>query len=138
MNIYGMRPVNKTAAIVTTQEGTTDNFLLADKETLRVLGLRKKYFMDAIKNLRDEIGIDSKREKLGAKTKYPRHILRHPKFNQFLSLKESLTKLDAEIFKVRQGLKNAPDTFPERFIAKMKEKYPVIYEEIKNEVKAKP
>lgn len=82
MDIYGLRSVNKTAGIVTSQNGVTADFRLADKETLKVLGERKKFFMDAIIALKEEIGIDRSREGEGAKTKYPPKILRHPKFRQ--------------------------------------------------------
>lgn len=134
MEVYGMRPVNKTAGIVTSQNGVRSDFRLADRESLKVLGERKKFFMDAIIALKEEIGIDRSRERLGAKAKYPPKILRHPKFKQMKSLKESITKLDAEIKAVRDRIKlNGPiETFEESFVNYVRENHSEIYEKARD------
>lgn len=135
MDVYGLRPVNKTAGVVTSQNGVTDNFLHSDREILKTLGNRKKHFMDALIALKEEIGIDRSREKLGAKTKYPPRIVRHPKFRQMKALKESITNLDTEIKAVRDRIAKNPDTFQEDFINLIRLKYPEIYQEIKAETR---
>lgn len=71
-DIYSLMPVNKTASIVVSQSGCSDNFLLSKKEQLKTLGLRKKDMMDNIINLKKTLGIDG-RAGNGANTKYPHY-----------------------------------------------------------------
>jgi len=123
-----MRPINKTAAMVTAQGDTSDSFLIEDKKSLKILGERKKYFMDAMVALKAEIGIDA-REGSGARTKYPPKILRHPKFKQLKTLRESLTKLDVEIREVKARINKAqPDeSLESRFMKFVKVNHPEIH-----------
>lgn len=136
MEVYGLKPVNKTAGIVTSQNGVSDNFLLAEKQTLKVLGDRKKYFMDAIVGLKEDIGINSAREGQGAKKKYPRRILLHPKFKELQRLRGSITKLDAEIKEVRDRIKKTEPllSFEERFMQYMRENHSELYAKVRDMV----
>lgn len=133
MDIYSRTPVNKTASIVTNQSGTSDDFMLNNKEKLKVLGMRKKHLMDMIVSLKKEIGIDA-RKGTGANTKYPRKILQHPSYRLYRDAQDSITKLDQEIYQLRRIMdKTEPRiSFENRFVTKIKEKYPDIYEEIRD------
>lgn len=135
--IISSSPVNKQAGLVTQQSGSRE-FLLSDREQLRVLGERKKHLMDLTVNLKKEIGIDQ-RAGSGSNTKYPRKILRHPDFKTYMGMKETLSALDSEIFEIKQRLKQveAPKSlrsFENHFVDLVKEKYPNIFDEIKKKI----
>lgn len=110
MDIYGMRPVNKTAGIVTFQSGATDSFLLDNKEQLKRLGQKKKMLQDSLIALRDEIGIVPHRGGKGASKKYPAYIVMNPKFKDYKYIQEKLTRLDKKIFDIRREIEKEEKT----------------------------
>jgi 2-methylcitrate dehydratase PrpD len=122
-------PVNKQAAVVTSQTDCDDNiFLTADKDILKALGSQKRLYADKIIELKKKIGIRPSRNN----DTLPRYILAHPAYQVYVNTKEKLAELDIKINHHRSKMKPKENTFESEFVTLTKEKYPNIFDEIKN------
>lgn len=136
MDIYHLSPVNKSAAIVTSQAGVEDSFLVNPHEEVRLLGERKRKLADLCFKLKEEVGIDPQRD--SAKKAYPPHIFRHKSFKKLMSVKKQLTDIDIEINNARKRANSIekPTPFAEKITHLLKNNYPEIYEELKEKLRS--
>ena len=126
--------VNKTAAIVTSQAGCDDNiFIDTDEEKLKALCTKKSHYAEEMRSLKKEMKI-----KPSARgRKLPRFILDHPKYPYYTHLRDKLHELDIGIKHLSEKVKNkiSPHKFANDFVTIVKEKYPHIYDEVKESIK---
>lgn len=129
-----LTPVNKSAAVVTSQAGCDGEILIKeDKEKLKALSAQKRHYSDKVCNLKEEMKIRPNWDRRSL----PRYILDHPKYLKFVQLRSKLTELDVEINKLNKKVKSKKggNSFYVDFVTMVKEKYPHIFEEVKALIK---
>lgn len=136
MDIYARTPINKQSSIITSQDGCEETIYLELKEQLKVLGKRKAELGLRAKSLKEKLGYVHNRKSLGKNKKYPQHVLNNPIFKRYERTREELQKLDVEINSLKSKIEfnKPPESFERRFISKVRDSYPKIYEEIKSEL----
>lgn len=110
MDIYASMPVNKSAAIVTSQSGCSYTFQLGLRETYEILKERRTKLGHQLTEMRVRMGIDSHRENGGGKRKkFPKHILHHPEYKTYLVMKHEAFKADKELYELKLKIKSEED-----------------------------
>ncbi len=126
-----LTPVDKTAAVVTSQANCdAEIFLTDDKEKLNALSMQKRHYADKVFNLKREMKINPS---WNGKS-LPRFVLEHPKYLSLMQLRTKLSELDVEINKLSKKVKLAKgiSRFEADFVTMIKKKYPQIFEEVRD------
>lgn len=130
-------PVNKPAAVITSQGGISHGFKNSPEQELEVLCERKGLLQTQCYKLKREIGIDPRGKKKGAERKYPQRILAHPQYKVYMGIRDELATLEEQIIATRANIKKAAPKYPkfeEHFISIIKNKHPDIYESVKAQI----
>ena len=91
-DIYTRVPINKAAAIATSQKYCSDEFLNNERQKIKVLGLRKAELANELAELKTELGVPHIKG-----SKYPPKIVRHYKFKHLTRLRKELLEIEQMI-----------------------------------------
>lgn len=133
--ILNSAPINKTAAIVTSQAGCDDNFLIKAKEEIQIYTKRKHAIEQQIVELKKIIGIDYRESSSG---KLPRKVLNHPEYKRFLRLREDVNELRQKIMDAKTRLDKKDKIDPNFFrlvTLHLRHRFPDIYSQIEEDIK---
>lgn len=128
--ILASNPVNKQAALVTSQSGCVDDISCSAMERRKALASQKQHYSEMIGSLKKELGINRKWSK---GQPLPPYIHKHKKFPLLVSVSEKLTEIDKEIVGARKeaGMQRITN-FEVRFVEAVRIKYPEIFNEVKD------